>query len=199
MTTIQIKVPNWLDRIFASPVMTYRRWKYGYTYRRIYLGQSQWTILDVEDYYKFANIGWALGGYKKNFYAVGGIKNKNGEFELVRLHRVIMNPPKRQVVDHRNSNGLDNRRENLRIATHGQNVCNKIKTRRKTSSKFIGVSFDKRSGLWVAYVGHLRKKIFLGYFKNEIDAAHAYDAAAPKYHGEFARLNFTDPCHRSRG
>lgn len=192
MTTIQFKVPNWLDYIFACPLMLYRKHKYGYSYRRIYLGQNHWTILDAEDYYKFSNIGWALGGYKKNFYAVGGIKNKDGEFEIMRLHRVIMNPPKRRVVDHRNGDGLDNRRDNLRLATRGQNVCNKIKTRKKTSSKFIGVSFDKRSGLWAAYVGHLRKKIFLGYFDSEIAAARAYDKAALEYHKEFARLNFPE-------
>jgi hypothetical protein len=103
-----------------------------------------------------------------------------------------MNPPKNRVVDHRNNNGLDNRRENLRIATKGQNVCNSIKTRRNTSSKFVGVSFDKRSGLWHAYITHCRKRKFLGYFKDETDAAHAYDVAAKKYHKEFARLNFPE-------
>ena len=65
--------------------MLYRKQKYGYSYRRIYLGQNFWTILDADDYYKFSDLGWALGGYKKNFYAVGGIKNKDGEFEFVRF------------------------------------------------------------------------------------------------------------------
>lgn len=187
---LTISIPEWLDRICASPVMLYRKHKYGYPYRRISLGQGIWTLLDQEDYYKCCKFSWSLGGFKKNFYAVTGIKNKAGEFELVRMHRLLMNYPKGRVVDHQNSNGLDNRMDNLRIATKGQNVCNKIKTRRKTSSKYIGVSWDKRSRLWSAYIGHLYKKIFLGYFKNEIDAARAYDRAAIKYHGEFARLNF---------
>jgi hypothetical protein len=187
---LTISIPEWLDRICASPVMLYRKHKYGYSYRRIYLGEREWTLLDEEDFYRYGNLKLSLGGFKKNFYAVSGVKNKDGNFELVRLHRLLMNSPKGRVVDHRNGDGLDNRRENLRIATRGQNVCNKIKTRRKTSSKFIGVSWDKRSRLWAAYVGHLYKKIFLGYFKNEIDAARAYDRAAIKYHGEFARLNF---------
>jgi len=186
---LTIGIPSWLDKICAWPVMVYRRGKYGYSFRRIYLGQSQWTILDVEDYYKFANIGWALGGYKKNFYAVGGIKNKNGEFEIVRLHRAIMNPPKRRVVDHRNGNGLDNRRENLRIATKSQNACNNRK-RRNSTSRFIGVYFHKWHGLWVASIWYRGKKIWLGQFESEIEAAKAYDRSALKYRKEFARLNF---------
>jgi hypothetical protein len=188
---LTITIPDWLDRICAWPVMAYRRQKYGYTFRRIDLGQGEWTLLDEVDYYRFGNLKWSLGGYKKNLYAVSGVKNKDGNFELVRLHRLIMNPPENLVVDHRNGDGLDNRRENLRLATKSQNLFNSRK-RKNTSSQFIGVSFDKRSGLWVAYIGLCRKKIFLGYFKNEIDAAKAYDAAAKIYHGEFARLNFPE-------
>jgi len=188
---LTITIPEWLDRICTWPVMFYRRQKYGYTFRRIDLGQGEWTLLDEVDYYRFGNLKWSLGGYKKNLYAVSGVKNKDGNFELVRLHRLIMNPPENLVVDHRNGDGLDNRRENLRLATKSQNLFNSRK-RKNTSSQFIGVSFDKRSGLWVAYIGLCRKKIFLGYFKNEIDAAKAYDAAAKIYHGEFARLNFPE-------
>ena len=190
MTTIQIKVPNWLDFIFTWPLLTWHLLRYGYSFRKIYLGEGEWTILDVEDYYKFANIGWALGGHKKNFYAVGGIKNKNGEFELVRLHRVIMKPPKRRVVDHRNGNGLDNRRANLRIVTKSQNAFNNRK-RTNTTSRFIGVYFRKCRGLWAACIWYRKKRVWLGYFESEIEAARAYDRAALKYRKEFARLNFS--------
>jgi hypothetical protein len=71
-------------------------------------------------------------------------------------------------------------------------VQNRRKTSRKTSSRYIGVSFHKKKGKWMAVIGYKGKNVWLGRFDNEIDAAKAYDAAAKKYYGEFARLNFPE-------
>jgi hypothetical protein len=101
-----------------------------------------------------------------------------------------MNVPPGILVDHRNGDTLDNRRTNLRLATCSQNSCNRQKTKSKTSSRFIGVSFDKHKVVWTAYISFHRKRIWLGCFKTEIAAAKAHDEAAKKYHDEFARLNF---------
>jgi hypothetical protein len=101
-----------------------------------------------------------------------------------------MDAPADRLVDHRNNDGLDNRRDNLRLATRSQNMYNKLKTKSKTSSRFIGVSFDKSRRKWEARIYYQGRKIWLGRFDSEIDAALAYDEAARKYHGEFARLNF---------
>ena len=191
MTTIQVKVPNWLDLFFAWPVILYRRWKYGCVFRKIFLGEGFYTIVDLSDYYLLNNFRWSAKRDRRNIYAVRFLNEPLKQATIVSLHRIILNSPPNLLVDHKNGHTLDNRRENLRLATRSQNVHNKCKTQSKTSSKFIGVSFEKRRGRWDVRIRHEGKQIWIGTFDNEIDAAKAYDAAAKKYHGEFARLNFS--------
>ena len=188
---LTIGIPSWLDRICTWPTMWYRRRKYGYSFRRIDLGEGQWTILDQGDYYRLNNFKWCISGNGKQFYAVRLIKKGQGRTKIEYLHRVIMEPKKGLVVDHKNGDKLDNRRDNLRIATHWQNSCNKPK-RQNTLSRFNGVTLDKRCGRWEGQIYCNGKRIRLGRFDSEIEAARAYDAAARTYHGEFARLNFPD-------
>ena len=196
MTTIQIKVPNWLDLFFAWPVMLYRRWKYGCVFREIFLGEGFYTIVDLSDYYLFNNFRWSAKRDRRNIYAVRFLNEPLKQATIVSLHRIILNSPPNLLVDHKNGHTLDNRRENLRLATRSQNVHNKCKTQSETSSKFIGVSFEKRRGRWDVRIRHEGKQIWIGTFDNEIDAAKAYDEAAKKYHGEFARLNFPESAVR---
>jgi hypothetical protein len=189
---LTITIPEWLDKICAWPAVEYRKLKYGYSFRRIYLGEGEWTIVDQADYYLYGNLRWSARGKGWGLYAVRDTKTEPGLTKMVYLHREIMNEPEGLLVDHRNNNGLDNRRSNLRLATHYENTCNRRKTKAKTTSRFIGVYFEKRTGRWVAQIRHRGKKIVLGRFKSEEEAARAYDEAAKKYHGEFARLNFPD-------
>ncbi|MCJ7777394.1 MAG: AP2 domain-containing protein [Sedimentisphaerales bacterium] len=188
---VSLKIPVWLDRICTWPVMAYRRCKFGYSFRRIDLGEGEWTIVEPDDYYRLKNFKWFLSGNGTKFYAARSIKIGPGQTKIVRLHREIMNPPPGLLVDHRNGNGLDNRRANLRPATHSQNMYNKPKTKSKTSSRFIGVTFNKGRRKWETRIYYQKRKIWLGRFDDEIDAARAYDKAALEYHGEFARLNFS--------
>ena len=187
---VTFRVPEWLDKICAWPVMVYRKYKYGYSFRKIDLGQGEWTIVDQEDYYRFGNLKWSAIANNGKLYAACNIKIAPMKTSFVRLHRLILNPPPGLLVDHKNSKSLDNRRANLRPATRSQNACNRTKRKSNTSSKYIGASLDKRRGTFTGRIYVNGKKIFLGYFDNEIDAARAYDRAALKYHGEFARLNF---------
>ena len=189
---LTIGIPSWLDKIFTWPMMWYRRRKYGYDFRRIYLGEGEWTILDQQDYYRYCDFKWGVSVNETKIYAVCNIKNGPGQIRVARLHREIMEAPAGLFVDHRNGDSLDNRRDNLRLATPFDNQHNRQKTKSKTSSRFIGVSYDKSHRKWLAKIGYRGKRIFLGRFNTEEAAARAYDAAARKYHGEFARLNFPE-------
>jgi len=95
-----------------------------------------------------------------------------------------------ECADHKNTNGLDNRRSNLRRTTQAKNAMNVRKClERETTSRFKGVSF--RGGNWRVYIREAGRQRHLGVFASEEKAARAYDAAARALHGEFARTNFT--------
>jgi hypothetical protein len=191
---LTIKIPVWLDLIFATPLLLYRLLRFGYPFRRICLGDGLFTIVDPDIYYAIGRFKWSACGRNDDSLYVARILKKTefGRIKYAYLHREIMNPPKGLLVDHRNGDSLDNRRANLRLATHSQNIHNRRKIKTKTASIYIGVFFDKRMDKWGAKIRFQNKRIYLGSFKSEIDAAKAYDAAAKKHHGDFARLNLPE-------
>ena len=187
--TYTISIPEWIDRIFTRPLMIYRKFKYGCGYRRIYLGEGEYTKVDADIFYRLGGLRWQIKGNGKRWYVVRFKKVRPGLTTLENLHRVIIKARKGRVVDHLNCDPLDNCRMNLRQATQSQNHQNVLK-KKNTSSKYIGVSFRKEIKKWGAYTSHKGKKKHLGYFLNEIDAARAYDKAVKKYFGPYARVNF---------
>jgi hypothetical protein len=108
--------------------------------------------------------------------------------KLVMLHNFILGV---KGLDHKNRNKLDCRRENLRIASQGENTFNASK-RKNTTSLWKGVSWNENMGKWVAQIQVNKKKIFLGVFNFEFDAAQAYNFAAEEYFGEFGVFNLPD-------
>lgn len=190
MTSIEIKIPIVLDLCFVWPVLLYRWARYGYPYRRIPLGEGRFAIVDPLIFYKLNKFHWTIDGRTDCLYAVRNVVTDAHHSKCLRMHREIMKAEPGVLIDHRNVNPLDNRIANLRPATFAQNTHNRKKVRRKTSSRFIGVSLNKKYNLFRVGIRHLGKNIYVGRFADEIDAARAYDRAAIKYHGEFARLNF---------
>ena len=188
--SITIRIPAWLDMLFAWPVMVYRWIKLGYTYRRMSLGEGRYTLVDSADYYRLNKYRWYADGKGDNIYAVRNVISETENPKTIRLHREIMNAPAGVLIDHRNNHTLDNRSDNLREATKSQNGGNKRPNKTKQTSQYKGVTFRKDIGLWTARIQKDGKSIWLGAFENEIEAAKAYDAAAKKYFGEFARVNF---------
>ena len=160
--------------------------------KQIELTQGKFAIVDDEDYKYLNQWKWCFitAGYAQRVKHISGSK-KNRVLEHILLHRVLMNCSKGQQVDHINGDGLDNRRENLRISTQAQNVRNKGFSKNNTSG-YKGVIFIKsgtRSKRWTARLTYNYKPISLGYFDTSIEAAIAYNKAASIYFGEFARLN----------
>jgi hypothetical protein len=108
---------------------------------------------------------------------------------VVLMHRLLLGAAKGEEVDHINGNGLDNRLENLRIATSRQNKFNQG-IRSSNSSGYKGVSWHQKDGKWRSRINIAGKSKWLGNFSCPIEAARAYDAAARVEAGEFAVCNF---------
>ena len=102
------------------------------------------------------------------------------------LHRLIMGDPKGYFVDHINGNCLDNRRCNLRVCSHAENMQNR-RTHSNNRCGIKGVYFDHRRQHYRATIRVFNKKVHLGCFATPQEAALAYAAGAAKFHGEFAK------------
>lgn len=148
----------------------------------------KYFFIDGEDFVKVKEYTWWLN-YSKHtdsFYIDSEYRN-NKKRVKIKLHRYLVNCPKGMVVDHIDGNTLNNCRSNLRICKLSENSRNRRDT--PSSSIYKGVFLIKRDNVYTAAIRYKNNLIYLGRFKNEVNAAKAYNEAAIKYFGEFARLN----------
>lgn len=147
------------------------------------LTKEKRAIVDNDDFARINELSWCFS----NGYAS---KKTRGNKNLF-MHTLIMDCPKGMKIDHKNGDGLDNRRSNLRFCTQQQNTFNQ-KLSKSNTSGYKGVCYfpyGKRLKRWVAKINIDGKQKHLGYFLTAKEAALAYNKGAVKYFGEFSRLN----------
>lgn len=150
------------------------------------LSQGKITLVDDADFEWLSQWKWYANKNHNTFYACRNEK-LNGKTRLILMHRQILgiNDP-RIFGEHRDRDGLNNQRINLRTANNSENQKNK---KARGTSKYLGVSWDKFSKKWVSHISLNRKVKHLGLFTDEIQAAIAYNEAAKIHHKEFANIN----------
>lgn len=122
-------------------------------------------------------------------YAVRGFYKNGKRQSIIRMHRVIMDTPTGFVTDHINHDTLDNRRSNLRICTHAENIANSRPRKTPKSSLFKGVYIDKRRNTWNVELKFNNKRHRFSGFASEKEAALFYNIKAKEIFGKYAALN----------
>lgn len=161
--------------------------------RKIPLTRGKFAIVDAEDYDRFAGHSWQAqwNPYSKTFYAVSHYQGENGQSKVHHLHREVLGvTDPRLDVDHKDHDGLNCRKQNLRPATRSQNAANG-RIRRTNTTGYKGVYHPAwRSTKWQASICCQYKITYIGCYVTKEEAARAYDRKAIELFGEFAHTNF---------
>jgi hypothetical protein len=152
------------------------------------LNNDKLAIVDAEDHRWLSLFRWKAYSNGTCWYAKAYIPSRVKE---VPMHKVVMWASDDQLLDHKNNNGLDNRKSNLRFCTASQNMMNR--PGHGKTSRYKGVSWDKVAQKWKANICREGRSVHIGHFEDEDEAALAYNAAAIGTHGEFAWLNMVPP------
>lgn len=129
------------------------------------LTQGRETLVDAEDVEFLGQFNWIWNGHGT---LIGYARLPKGG---ISIHRALAKPPKGHMVDHKNGNSLDNRKENLRIVTNRENMLN---TSVHRSGRLFGAIFHKKANKWMSQIRVNKIKKHLGMFKTEHEAHQAY-------------------------
>lgn len=155
-------------------------------YQEITLTRGMVSVVDESDFGPLGFFNWRVQACSGKFYAA----MTGADGKVVLLHRFLMNAPRGFDVDHINGDGLDNRRSNLRVCTHAENLRNR-KVQKNARLGLKGIYQDGRSGKWRARLCFKGRHMYLGKaLDTPEEAARVYDAAARIHYGKFAVLNF---------
>lgn len=164
----------------------------GDTDARVVLTQGYEAVVDLCDAQTVAAYKWHAVKDKHTVYAQTSIKDEDGVYRKIGLHTLLMGRNGGKLVDHKDGDGLNNRRNNLRFATASQNQANKRVSKNNTSG-FKGVRFASWAtgrNRWRASISVGGEYKSLGYFSSAEEAAMAYDRSAVKHFGDYAHPNF---------
>lgn len=150
--------------------------------KQISLTQGKVALVSDEDFDYLNQFKWTASFVHKTWYAQRGVYHA-GKKTTQYMHRLVCEGG---IIDHRDGDGLNNQRGNLRGCTHAENLRNRGKTKSNTSGH-KGVYWNNPKQKWQARIQVDGKHYHLGYFDNITSAAEAYAQGAAKYHQEFAR------------
>lgn len=162
--------------------------------KKILLTQGRFALVDNEDYHKLSKFKWFAMKSKRRFYAARKIRVSKGKQRTFFIHQAILGDPpptlKRLDINHKDGNGLNNRRKNLEWATRAINMRSKIRKAIGTTSVFRGVSFNRATDSWRASVWDADHHYHIGLFEIEQEAAEAFDERARELGWPEHGLNF---------
>ncbi len=149
---------------------------------RVRVGRH-FAIIDASNFEIISSFKWyCAAGYAISYEKTGSPRKK------ISMHRMVLNCGPGQLCDHINGNRLDNRLENIRLCSPAENARNR-KIQSNNKSGFKGIYWESAEKVFRAEICHGNKKYRLGRFKRRVDAARAYNEAAKRFHGEFAKVN----------
>ncbi|MBW3569683.1 MAG: HNH endonuclease [Gemmatimonadetes bacterium] len=159
--------------------------------KKVPLSTGGFAIVDADDFERVNRHHWyRLASGRGHFYAVRMARKPGGGKTMIRMHREVLRAAPGSLVDHRNHDGLDNRKENLRVCSHVENGQNRKPDKVGSASAYKGVQVSR--GRWRARIVVDGRQVSLGSFETQEAAARAYDAAALQYFGEYAYTNFAE-------